>query len=205
MAQASDAGGSSLGGNDEVPFSLEGHLTEIDTDKIDADYMNSRFDKFLRVIQQDGADPQEVQATLDELHKTFATLGKTQQKYANIFLNDVQRGEILPEPGKTFRDYISQYMANAKYEQISKLAHIIAEPHGAYSFEEQLNQIMNTAVTPANINEFGRFDKLKQQVNVTRAKAYFEKLEGRQLSDFQVRMKIDQMLKDFISRSDLVE
>lgn len=202
---ASSGSGGGSGGNDDVPFNLEGHLTEIDTDKIDADYMNSRFDKFLRVIQQDGADPQEVQVTLDELHKTFATLGKTQQKYANIFLNDVQRGDILPEPGKTFRDYISQYMANAKYEEISELAHTLAEVQCAYSFEEQLIQIMNTAVTSANINEFGRFDKLKQQVDMAKAKAHFEKLEGKPLSDFQVRMKIDQMLKGFISRSDLAE
>ncbi|MBS7325486.1 MAG: hypothetical protein KIG85_02560 [Thiopseudomonas sp.] len=96
-------------------------------------------------------------------------------------------------------------MANAKYEEISELAHTLAEVQCAYSFEEQLIQIMNTAVTSANINEFGRFDKLKQQVDMAKAKAHFEKLEGKPLSDFQVRMKIDQMLKEFISRSDLAE
>ncbi len=35
------------GGGGDVPFDISGYLTEIDTGKIDADYMNSRFDKYL--------------------------------------------------------------------------------------------------------------------------------------------------------------
>lgn len=45
----SDGGGAG-GGN--VPFDISGYLTEIDTGKIDADYMNSRFDKFLKELNQ---------------------------------------------------------------------------------------------------------------------------------------------------------
>ncbi len=32
----------------DIPFEIEGYLTEIDTEKIDADYINSRFDKFIK-------------------------------------------------------------------------------------------------------------------------------------------------------------
>lgn len=43
-------GGSSVGGGattpEEVPFEIDGYLTEIDTGIINADYMNSRFEKF---------------------------------------------------------------------------------------------------------------------------------------------------------------
>lgn len=37
-------------GGGDVPFDINGYLTEIDTGKIDADYMNSRFDKYLKQL-----------------------------------------------------------------------------------------------------------------------------------------------------------
>ena len=49
---ASSGGGSGA----DVPFNISGHLTEIDTGKIDADYMNSRFEKYLSIIEQGEAD-----------------------------------------------------------------------------------------------------------------------------------------------------
>lgn len=35
-----------------MPFDIDGYITEIDTGKIDADFMNSRFDKFLKILEQ---------------------------------------------------------------------------------------------------------------------------------------------------------
>ena len=37
----------------DIPYDLVGYLTEIDTGVIDADYMNSRFDKYLKLIRQE--------------------------------------------------------------------------------------------------------------------------------------------------------
>ena len=42
--------GGSGGGGGSVPFEIDGYLTEIDTDKIDSDYMNSRFTKYLKAL-----------------------------------------------------------------------------------------------------------------------------------------------------------
>ena len=57
----------------------------------------------------------------DELHKTFATLSLEEQKFANIFLHDIQSGDIEPEEGKTFRDYITEYLSKAKDDQIHRV------------------------------------------------------------------------------------
>ena len=86
-----------------------GYLTEIDTGRIDADYMNSRFDKYLKALNQDGIEEEQRQQTLDDLHKSFAYLTTEEQKYANIFLHDVQSGCAVMESGKTFRDYVTEY------------------------------------------------------------------------------------------------
>ena len=61
------------GGEDEPPYDLDPHLTEISTGKIDADYINSRFDKYLR-IKHDGESKQNIESALQELYKSFAML-----------------------------------------------------------------------------------------------------------------------------------
>ena len=71
--------GTGLGG-DDVPYEIDSYLTEINTGVIDANYMNSRFSKYLKALQ----DGTETAAVLDELHKSFATLTQEEQKYANI-------------------------------------------------------------------------------------------------------------------------
>ena len=183
-----DSGG---GGEDEIPFHIVNHLTEIDTGKIDADYMNTRFDKYLKTLQA-GADHADIQSTVDELHKSFSSLSQEEQKQANIFLNDVQRGDITPEEGKSFRQYISEYQSEAKQEQVRKLVSLTGVD------EAQLKAMMSTNVTESNINEFGRFDALKATLNKVKAKAYFEQRDNEAISVFKVNVKADKLLREFI-------
>ena len=57
---------------------------------------------------------------------------------------------------------------------------------------------MNSGVTKANINEYGRFDDLISTADRSLAKEYFEKKEGKTLSAFQVTKNINKLLKEFI-------
>ncbi len=197
--------GSEIGFTDNVPFEISGHLTEIDTGRIDADYMNSRFEKYLKTMQQGDASNNEIQNILNELHKSFATLSQEEQKFANIFLNEVQRGDIRPEQGKTFREYITEYRAAAKTAKINELVNRLGstEYESIALFKAKLSRMMNAGVTDANINEFGRFDDLKSCVDKSKAKAYFEGLEGTSISLFKVNMEIDRLLQEFIIRGNI--
>lgn len=86
--------GDGIGGGGTVvaPYDIDTHLIEIDTDTIDADYMNTRFEKYRESLNQDNITPEEKEQVLNELHKSFATLSQEEQKYANIFLHDIQSG-----------------------------------------------------------------------------------------------------------------
>lgn len=180
------------GGGDDVPYDIDGYLTTIDTDVIDADYMNTRFEKYMKLLHQKGASAELIKQAEDELHKTFATLSQEEQKFANIFLHDIQRGDVSPEDGKTLRDYITEYMAKAKDDQIHRLASVLGLD------ESKLRGFMALRVTEASINEFGRFDALKATADKTKAKAYFEQLEGAKIIPPKVPMKIDKLLREFI-------
>ena len=187
---SSEGGGS--GGFDDVPFEIDGYLTEIDTGKIDADFMNTRFEKYLKTLKQEGSDGEHVQKTLDELHKSFASLTQEEQKYANIFLHDVQSGDAVIDSNKTFREHITEYLSKAKNTQIADVSEVFGLDVA------KLNNMMNTGINESNINEYGRFDDLKNSLDKAKAKAYFEQLEGASISAFQVNMKVDKLLQAFI-------
>jgi type I restriction enzyme R subunit len=181
-------GGTSI----DIPFEIDGHLTEIDTGIINADYMNSRFEKFLKSLELGELDKEQFQTTLDELHKSFASLTQEEQKYANIFLHDVQSGEAKLEANKTFRDYITEYQYNAKNDQILEIVKIFGLD------EIKLRNILKIGLTEANINEFGRFDDLKSTVDKTKARKYFEDKEGKPIPPFKVHIIVHKSLHDFI-------
>jgi type I restriction enzyme R subunit len=184
----SGGGGGGGGGDEEIPYDIDGHLTEIDTGKIDADYMNSRFEKYLKALQT-GEKVGKVKA---DLHKTFATLTQEEQKYAGIFLRDIERGDVIVEEGKTLRDYITKYQAKAETDQIHRLAAAIGVD------ESKLRSMMELKLTEANINEYGRFDTLKGTVDREKAKAYFEKQQGTTITIFKVNGLIDGLLREFL-------
>lgn len=188
---ASSGEGSGSGGG-EVPFDIVGYLTEIDTGTIDADYMNSRFVKYIKLLQQEGSSLELTKHTLSELHKTFATLTQEEQKYANIFLHDIERGDVTIEGGKTLRDYITEYQCNAKNKQI----HDFACTFGLD--EKKLINILGRSVSESKINEYVRFDRLKESVDKAKAKAYFENIAGTTLKLFEVNVKTDNLLREFV-------
>jgi type I restriction enzyme R subunit len=184
--------GAGSGGILDVPYEIEGHLTEIDTGKIDADYMNSRFEKYINKRDDKEVSDEELQQTLGELHKSFASLTKEEQKYANLFLHDVQRGVAQLESGKTLKDYIRLYQFNAKNDQILKIATVLGLD------ESHLRKMMDTGLTAKSINVYGRFKELKEKVNKKKAKAYFEEVEDTKLPQSKVNMKVDSLLRKFI-------
>lgn len=180
------------GGIGDIPFDIDGHLVAIDTGRIDTNYMNSRFEKYLKVLRQDNIDQDLLQATLDELHKSFATLTQEEQKYANIFIHDVQSGNAEIEDGKPFREYITEYQFRAKNEQIRQLANALGIDI------PKLENLMNAGITEASINEYGRFDDLKKTVVREKAEEYFVSTEGAKVPAFRLSIKIEKLLKDFI-------
>lgn len=184
---------SGSGTEDAPPYEIDSHLTEIDTGKIDADYMNTRFDKYLKLVNRQPQPPQNlIEQALNDLHKTFATLTQEEQKYAGIFLRDIERGDAIVQPGKTLRDYITEYQARAKTDQIRRMVDLLGLDPSA------LSAMMGLKLTEANINEYGRFDNLKNTVNKTKARAYLEQRLGERLSPPKVNIELDKLLRRFL-------
>ncbi len=185
------SGGTEMG-SDDVPYDIVGYITEIDTGRIDSDYMNSRFDKYIKLLSIEGTTKEALEQAETELHKTFAMLSQEEQKYANIFLHDIQRGDVKVAEGKTLRDYINEYLSKAKNDQIHRVSVALDVD------EDMLRNMMSLNLNESNLNEFGRFAELSNTVDKAKAKEYFEKVENTRIMPFKVKMKADNLLRNFI-------
>ena len=180
------------GAGEEPPFEIDTHITEINTDAIDADYMNSRFDKFFRLLQQGNVDKETLDHLLKDLHKSYSMLPREQQKYANLFISDVQSGEITIDPTMTFRDYIALYMRRSEDARIARIVRRL----GCY--ENLLRKLLDRKVTETNYKEFGYFDELVASVDKDKAKKFFIVIERDNYKDYRLNMYISTYLKKFV-------
>lgn len=180
--------GGGQGHDPQAPYDIKAYLTEIDTGTIDAEWMNSRFEKYKKAIQT-GENVDEMK---EQLSKTFAHLTQEDQKYANIFLHDIESGQVELDDTKTIIDYIGDYKLKAKNDQIYKFATAIGVN------EMQLRKMMSLGLTANNINEFCEFENLLASVDKNVAKHYFEARDNTTYSPFAVSRKLDKILRDFI-------
>ena len=172
----------------EYPFDIDTYITEIRTEDIDSSYMDFHFNKWL-LAREKGV---EEDRALQELHQAYTSLSQEDQKYADVFISDIQSGSIDVEPGKSFRDYVTEYRQNAENQQLNQFC-------DRYGIDKKLLvQILSSRSSQLDINEFGRFDKLKKSADFTKTKAYFEDKLGHELSPIHVNMNLDRELRAFI-------
>ncbi len=182
---------------EEIPFDIDGSLIEIDDGKIDFDYMNNRFKKYLKVLTQENCTKEELEEALNNLHKSFASLSSEQQKYANMLIHDIQSGDIVIDSSKTFMDYITEYEMSTENDQIRKLSL-------AFGLDEsKLRSIISSDINETNINAFGRFDELIKSVNREIAKDTLEQVCKRELKESEVNIEIYEILRNFVLNGDL--
>lgn len=175
---------------DEVPLDIDYTLVQKDTGRIDYDYLNANFDRYVRSIE--GGDPEERRRVKNDLHRFFATLTSDEQRYANMVINDLENGELVVEPGRDFMDYIIAYQERTESDNINTLQE-------AFDLDEKhLRNMMNLNITQNNLNEYGRFSKLKESVDRKKARFYLEETLGEKLKPFEVSRKVDIILRDFL-------
>lgn len=170
------------GGSDEEPFDLRSHINEIETDRIDQEYMNDRFTKWFKTIGGEGEA-----AALEELHHSFATLSKEDQKFAELFLHDVQSGDIKLDPNLALSDYITTYKQKDANDKVLK----VIKDLGLNG--DLLRMLLARKYTRENL-DLGKLNALKATVDREKAKVYFN--EERMIF---LNKRIDEFLREFIT------
>lgn len=178
----------------EIPFQIDSHLTAIDTGRIDTDYMESKFRKWLKSLSQDDVAPEEVARNLNELHAEFGRLSVTDQAYAQTLIQDIQAGEAELHPGWTMRDYLNAYKKGTEEGNIARLVEVAGVDEGL------LREMLRLHLTRGNLNAHGRFDELRRTADLACARAYFMEVADHPLRDRVVNRYVDSLLRDFLIR-----
>ena len=177
--------------NPPTPYDIDNSISEISIGKVDLDYMNSKFTKYLK-LKASAENKEGIEKALEDVHSSFALLPIDEQKYANIFIKDVEMGNLIPDENKTFREYVIEYSNKAKDNQISRFA-------TTFGIDEKLlRNLMTGSSTNASCNEYGKFAKLKGTLDVAKAQQYFSRKEGTQVSTFKATIKFDNLARYFI-------
>lgn len=189
-------GGSRLPGNgdDEEPYDLNPRIAEIKTATIDARYMDSLFSRYL-TIKQTTADETQTKEALAKVSNMFALLSQEDQRFANMFIWDVESGKLVPDRSKS----ISEYIADYKYKDLNNKIHRFSEAFGID--EDILKQMVQNK--GRDINEYGRFEALKKSLDKTKAQEYFSLKEGKSVSAFKAASMFDQLARDFVEQGGL--
>ncbi len=176
-----------------VAYDIDTYLTEIDTSPIDADYMNSRFEKYLKALRVEGNAQQSIDKALSDLLKCFATLTKEEQKFASIFIHDIEHGLVEAEEGKTLRDYITERMVQSQNDSISQFAQDFGLD------ESQLRDILSQGLKETkDIYAAPSFELLVSSADKAKVRAYVSAETGKPLKPFEVTMAIRTRLAQFI-------
>ena len=184
-----DEGGSS---GDDLPYDVDPYLVEIDTEKIDTDYMNRNFERYVKALEQGNISKEELQNLLNDLSTSFAFLPQEEQKVAEVLLHDIQSHNIDLEPGKTFRDYITESMTSKRDKTINDIVNALGID------KPLLQKVLNGNPTAKNLDEFKSYNELFNSVSLDKAKAFFDNKAGKSLKEFEVTMKLDNYLRTFI-------
>jgi len=177
---------------DQWEYAIDTYITETGTGTINAEYIEAKFQRFVKNLYMEGPGSELTKSALEDLCKTFATLSQEDQRTALVILHDIQSGDLHLEKGKTVYDYIAEYQISELKQQILNLS----EATGVNA--SQLLNIMSSEVNEQNLNEFNRFENLKITLDLQKTRDFLFKIEGQQIKPYLVKPKADHILRRFI-------
>lgn len=178
--------------DDEDVYQLEAYITETGAGTIDAEYINSKFIKFVKNLYTTGPGSEEVKIAQAELQNAFASLNQRDQRTAQRILHDIESGDLRLSPGKTIYDYIIDYQKRECDQQV----YTLAEATGLNI--TNLKELINKGTTAENINEHGRFDALVATLDKAKAVDFLKKVTGQDIPRRFVITNMSNILRRFI-------
>ena len=178
--------------DDEDVYQLEAYITETGAGTIDAEYINSKFIKFIKNLYTSGPGSEHVKLAQAELHSAFASLSQRDQRTAQRILHDIESGDLRLSPGKTIYDYILDYQRRECDHQV----YTLAEATGLNI--AKLKEIINKDTNEQNINEHGRFDTLVETLDKAKAMDFLKKVTGQDVPRRFVITNMSSLLRRFI-------
>ena len=180
------------GGDDDDVYQLEAYITETGAGTIDAEYINSKFIKFVKNLYASGPGSEHVKAAQAELHNAFASLNQRDQRTAQRILHDIESGDLRLSPGKTIYDYIIDYQKRECDQQVYTLSEVTGMNI------TKLKELVSKDTNEQNINEQGRFNELIKTLDKIKAIDFLKKVTGQDVPKHFVITNMSSLVRRFI-------
>ena len=173
----------------DIPIEIDSYIANIDTKRIDFDYMNSHFERFIEQLNNDSQE--DLNAILCDLHRSFASLSQEEQMYADIIIRDAQAKSLQIRDSWKLSDYITHYMKQAENKTIDEIVQ-------AFGINRDfLKEMTSLHLTEQTINVNGRLSELVNTLDLDLARNYFES-QGQKVPPFKIRARVQSILTDYI-------
>ncbi|WLP85696.1 type I restriction endonuclease subunit R [Mycoplasma seminis] len=183
----------SMSHSDDILYDFNVNILQLDTGKIDSEYLEDNFSKYIKQIQIDSdVESNKAKELLSSLQSSFSTLTGPEQQAAKFIINQIQSGDLEISPDKTFRDYINEHIIwdeNSKIEAFCRNMGI----SDIQNFKAKFHQ--------ADSNAFGVLDEIRQLVDKNTAKAYLETLAGKEIPGRNLNREIYDAITKFIEKN----
>lgn len=188
----SGSGGGGGGTNEIPPYDLNPSLITTSAEKINYEYMNSNFKKYIKEIQLYGPDGKAARDILTALRQSFASLSQEDQKLANIIINDIQRGNITISENESLTDLINKYRTSKR----DKAIHSFCEKW--FIPEDDFRLFADSYTSLAKINEYGNFDKLMDTVDKPKLVEKLSNERGKKIAPFVALRELRRTITNFV-------
>ena len=160
--------------------------------KIDYNYMNQNFDKYIKLLLSEDSSAYETTDLKASLHKNFASLPKDKQIIAEMIINDFENGDLIFVEGWDFNDYINARSISELDKKISKLVNFTGVD------ENKFRELINLNLTEKNLNEYGRFDALKETADFDTITNNLSRLKGNEVKPYRSKIYLNDVLRKFL-------
>lgn len=100
------------------PFHFDYVLNVQTSEKINKDYLNSNFKRFLIDIRQKNISAEEEEALYQQFHSGFCALSQEEQVYAEIVISQIRRGELQVAPEDQFMGLVYKLKTTKQEENV---------------------------------------------------------------------------------------
>ena len=174
------------------PYDIDPSLISTNAERINFEYMESNFKKYVKEIQIYGQDGKTAQNMLNTLRQSFASLSQDDQKLANLIINDIQRGDLQITSDDSLTDLINKYRTSKR----DKAIHNFCEKW--FLSEDKFRDFYSHYSGLSRINEYGNLDKLIQTVDKAKLAERLSNERGRKVALFVASREVSQAIIDFV-------
>ena len=166
---------------DKTGYDLIANLSEVEKEKIDADYLEEHFKQIVPKLIGN-FDEIEKNLAIASFSSQLAVLSIEEQKYAKIIIEDIKNGKLKVED-RTLFALIAEYKFNAEQQEIKKFSN-------TYSIDyEMLYELIH-----ATENQDIKISKIIESCDKEKIKEKFG------CSWFAARAKLNSVIREFVNK-----